>query len=106
MTDQEILQRLAEIEGYTFEVPRIDDPYWLWVEGEGRIGKSAWAPLKRWSDLGPLIEKYAKTFWIRGPRLWEDSDTWQVGLGITYRESISHKSLPRAICLAIMEAHK
>ena len=60
----------------------------------------SWNPLTNWSDLGPLIEKH-KTYieWHESIQAW-DADIL-VGPGY-----VRNASLPHAICLAIIEAHK
>ena len=92
MTDQEILQRLAEIEGGL----DFNGGKW-WVRNE--YNKS-WNPLTDWSDLGPLIEKYKACIeWHESNQAW-DADIL-VGPGY-----VRNASLPHAICLVIIEAHK
>ena len=89
MTDAEILAKLAEIEGWK----KVDQGY------EYSYGVLA-DPLNDWGQLGPLIEKH-KTYieWHESIQAW-DADIL-VGPGY-----VRNASLPHAICLAIIEAHK
>lgn len=109
MNDQEILKRIAEIEGATPEVEYIytrevdmhtgeqvvyERRFYVNSLGEG------WNPLTNWSDLGPLIEKYTPT--MEDPA---KTGFWRVCIrGFPYKW-IEHESLPHAILLAIIEAH-
>ena len=114
MEDREILKRLAEIEGHTWVDNSEED---LWVIRESPEGFSDWNPLTKWSDLGPLIEKH------KVDTLWNPSDLdaldderglyWETEIydysdpnEYKVRSSANHPSLPHAICLAIIEAHK
>ena len=94
MTDQEILQRLAEIEGY-----EVDSHGRCWKEDRS-VDRGWWNPLTNWSDLGPLIEKHKACIeWHESNQAW-DADIL-VGPGY-----VRNASLPHAICLVIIEAHK
>ena len=111
MTDAEILKRLGQIEEISKGNP--DDFFWCRTCNEFKD----WNPLENWADLGPLIEKYkVDTFWNpsdldglddeRG--LYWETEIYDYSDPNEYkvRSSANHPSLPHAICLAIIEAHK
>lgn len=102
MTDEEILRRLAEIEGWTDCGTHTVSLYeghkaleGLWIKELGKV----WNPLTNWSDLGPLIEKYR--VWIKH----DEMGSWGAIEGYEPIE-VFNESLPHAICLAIIEAHE
>lgn len=104
MTDEEILKRLAEIEKPLEGNP--DDYFWCRTCNEFK----GWDPLENWADLGPLIEKY-KLCAVFSDGFGTDPDvranTWEVAPSDgAFRVYGRDESLPHAICLAIIEAHK
>lgn len=102
MSDEEILKRLAEIEGHPLceEWDCGVSPGIQIGTGEGDL--TLYNPLTNWSDLGLLIEKYRLN--ICPP--FDGSSTWRADvLGSTGDAGI-HKSLPHAICLAILAARE
>jgi len=106
MTDEEILKRLAEIEGME---PLYTDPSRSHFFASPNILGAPWNPLTNWSDLGPLIEKYYPTIMkiaaigIPGKDDFQEVDYWSAYAG---GKEVDHESLPHAICLAIIEANK
>lgn len=116
MTDEGILKRLAEIEGWEWS-PLSECWKGAKIVGGQSRGTEPKNPLNNWSDLGPLIEKHkVDIFWNpsdldalddeRGlyweTEIFDYSDPHEYKV----RSSANHKSLPHAICLAIIEAHK
>ena len=101
MTDEEILKRLAEIEGKDYYDTQ---ETWEWDDRQDDevIFPPLWNPLTDWSDLGPLIEKHQIDI------TWHGYDDEKPYVRAWHEESVTpveHKSLPHAICLAIIEAH-
>ena len=104
MTDEEILRRLAEIEGIS---------HW---PGEAReVYAGGWNPLTNWSDLGALIERILSRDgpgWLEiavGQQITTEGWKWsaEVDRSVDVPEICRiDDSLKRAICLAIIEAHK
>ena len=103
MTDEEIIKRLAEIEGWK----KVDQGY------EHSYGVLA-DPLNDWGQLGPLIEKY-----VNPPHRWSiELYTQSTVSGVQPACEVSRDanradiiimdptSIFRAACLAIIEAHK
>ena len=108
-TDEEILKRLAEIEGWRFirgQAYRQEDGF---NSHYGRSYKESYPvnPLTNWSDLGRLIEKYKMDISWCGKRetIPKYKNTWEVKWDDEPFCFINHESLPHAICLAIIEAH-
>ncbi len=93
MTDEEIVRRVAEIEGKRLSAV-VCRPHLL------RMGN--YNPLANPSDTMALIEKYKPTMgWV--------GEAWTVFLRLGVSSSsyqAKHESLPHAICLAVIEAHK
>ena len=87
MTDEEILKQIIEIEP----------------------GRYFWNPLISWNDCGPLLEKYTvDTIWDWGENeyrvvFWKESDDIST---MTTVATVHDPDLKRAICLAIIEAHR
>lgn len=99
MTDEEILKRLAEIEGWTacesISPDRI--PYTRWRD----LDENTWIyesvnPLHNDAQCLALVKKYHLSL----EYLKDYDGAWLVG-GIEYDPSLN-----RAVCLAIIEAHK
>lgn len=117
MTDEQILKRMAEIEGWYVE--EILGHVRLWVDENFCKSGDTYGivdPLTNWSDLGPLIEKYK----IGVDWLPSDLNAWDEERGLKWEAEIwdysdpekykwvcsaQDKSLPHAICLAIIEAN-
>ena len=105
MTDEEILKRVAEIEGVSAlgidpdgQICDVGNPTARLVY-EDPVGGYTWDPLENWSDLGPLIEKYKVEI------SWDEvNGRWSCWIDKGEGASM-HKSLPHAICLAIIEAY-
>ena len=118
VTDAEILARLAEIEGPPIfrwsDAILLKHPYVSpYDDGYGE----EWNPLVNWADLGPLIEKYAVStepvFEAFTPSVIVEEWEAMVYVEKPYKGKTGmlpffgrHSSLPHAICLAIIEAHK
>jgi len=83
--DEQLLRRLAEIEGMTAYLKPYATP--------------EWNPLTNWSDCGPLQDKHHVC--TNRPRL--DQNRWSAWIG---EETAKDDDLKRAICLAIVEAHR
>ena len=88
MTDDEILKSVAEIEGIT----KHPDQHTYWVDSK------EWNPLKDAADLLPLIEKYKPHIEFNQP-----NGKWVCTVEHSYK---LHESLPHAVLMAIIEAHK
>lgn len=89
LSDEEILKRIAEIEGKTGgEI--------IWRK-DGSIALCRWNPIHDWGDLGPLIEKYKLS--IECFAIPENGWFWRID------DETEDQSLPHAILLAIIEAH-
>jgi len=87
MEDEEILRRLVEIEGRDHVIDA--------VGGYSR----RWNPLSNPADTFALIEKYRPEMIPLSFR-----GDWQVE--VESDSMVCDESLPHAICLAIIEAHK
>jgi len=100
MTDEEILKRLAEIEGYKLSeygfrystafnaiIHYQDDDF------------SPWNPLHDDAQCLALVKKYRITLLSSGPKYYNAIVSVSSAWGID-------ESLNRAVCLAIIEAHK
>lgn len=85
MTDEEILKRLGEIEGLLLPEEKLSANDLMF-----------WNPLENWADLGPLIEKY--DVWLP-----ENDGCWHAWCDGCI---VLDKSIHRAVCLSIIEAHK
>ena len=102
MTNEEILKRLAEIEGIDL------GDFQLKTYSDTTIS-IVWNPLTRWQDLGPLIEKYEPTMMkiaaegVPGTDHFVEVDYWSVHIK---GPDVKRESLPHAICLAIIEANQ
>lgn len=95
MIDEELLKRVAEIEGFT----KHPDQHTYWVDSH------RWNPLTNGSDLLPLIEKYTKTNVIACIS-WE-GDRYEIESYVGERVfTVFDKSLARTCLMAIIEAHK
>lgn len=105
MTDEEILKSVAIIEGH--DQNNID--WWqgnyVHLQGDGPEGRwsEAWNPLHNPADLLALIEKYRLDISAEMDR-WEVSYTDMTKPG--HPEPVVHPSLPHAVLMAIIEAHK
>ena len=97
MTNEEILKRLAEIEGARLmNAGSRLQRYWKYDKyGEDR----PWNPLERWEDCGPLVEKYS--LMILAPI---NRDAWCV-FPVFGGHPVRDEDLKRAICLAVIEAN-
>ena len=96
MNDEQILRKLAEIEGKPYlhgDAITDDTPAFKWAADNGHF----WNPLTNWSDCGPLVEKYELCMVLNPDRVWEcgPSDNFQ---------TTEDLDLKRAICLAIIES--
>lgn len=110
MTDEELLRKLAEIEGYW-------DGNDFWMEGTSMIPPweddydHVWNPLTNWSDCGPLVEKYAD-FLSFNRCDWSKTEQCYLNWKISWWDSSKPveteiegdrcPDLKRAICLAII----
>ena len=97
LSDEEILKRIAEIEGLEIlnGIPR---------KMQGQFFQP-FNPLTNWSDLGPLIEKHIGNICFYGP---EQSERFRDNYWVSTKDErgdAMNKSLPHAILLAIIEAH-
>ena len=119
--DEEILRKMAEIEGYEFvynddqlglmfRPPAKDMSYWRLV-----VNGMPWNPLTNWSDLGALIERILSRDgpgWLEiavGQQITTEGWKWsaEVDRSVDVPEICRiDDSLKRVICLAIIEAHK
>jgi len=101
MTDEELLRKLAEIEGRATHF--LDDN----MESRDLSADPSkwWDPLLHWSDCGPLVEKYK--LWICAPdktrTKFSERELWSArGPLATDTEVYKSADLKRAICLAII----
>ena len=97
MTDEEILKRLAEIEGYEIYGDSI-------IIGETffpTLG-AQWNPITNKSQCFELIEPMLKKGWIL---YCYGDDVFVFQNPDSDKHDGEHKSLPHAICLAIIAAH-
>ncbi len=92
MTDDEILLELAKIE-FGLDSFLVKD-----ASPETRQ-ESYWNPLQSDAQAMALVKKYRMDVWYE-----YDRDKWAADASDTYYEA--NESLNRAICLAIIEAHK
>ena len=86
MTDNELLSKLAEIEGVERrELADGPRPKRI-VYGRG------WDPLTNWSDCGPLVDKYR-------PHITQSGTAWAV---LIVKDYHIDTDLKRALCVAIV----
>lgn len=101
MNDHEINRRLAQISAGGDPIKRRKLMYTL--------ASGSWRPLTRWPQLGPLMEAHVWSIerHFANPQEWR---VWAKGLdpegSMVGYACMEHIDLKRAICLAIIAAHK
>lgn len=106
MTDEEIVRRLAEIEGIKAPIKTGNGTRCVYVDGEY---SHDWNPLTNKGQAFERVEKYGLSISKIGER-WVVNEAWSPDIAF---DPISEGgcdaydlSLPRAICLAIIAAHE
>lgn len=101
MSDEEINKRVAEIEGW-----RLFDGVWAHADHCPFTYPHPPHYATDWAWCGPLIEKYCSEI----EELWPFSDErrrWRAEVIIPHKQATAEADSPqRAICLALIAAHK
>ena len=108
MADEDILKRLAEIEGLSWNNRNQRPAFPGAVMSDVTVREKFnphWNPLTNWSDLGPLIEKHIGLIQkLDAYEYGDPEEEWRVCL-VDRSYGPSYKSLPHAVCMAIIEGY-